>query len=212
MPLEKDMDISKICDYLGYDLKKSIVNDVKPVIQPEQMEGGYFGVTRLVLCYIDYLGALYEGYHGETDRKGRKVIAKSKYAMNFIKNVLGKIDPLYEKYGDLLYEMYRHGAVHLYQPKTFTNIQTKETLNWVTYKGSRIAYTKDYGEIQHMQPKKMDNAQWILPVSIICLYDDLIASIDHFIKMLKADNNLVKNWKSTANALIEFEETNLRWD
>ena len=180
MPLAKDMDISKICEYLEYDLKKSIINDVKPIIQPNQQDGGYFGVPRLVLCYVDYLGALYEGYHGETDRTGRKVIAKSKHAKNFIKDVLGKVDPLYEKYGDFLYEMYRHGTVHIYQPKTFINSQTKETLSWVTYKGSRNADTQKYGEVYHMQPKKMDNTtQWILPISITCLFDDLVASINH---------------------------------
>jgi len=67
MQLKRDRDISEICHYLEDDLKKSIVNDVKPVIQPNQKEGGYFWVTRLVLCYIDYLGTLYEGYHGIKD-------------------------------------------------------------------------------------------------------------------------------------------------
>lgn len=71
MQLKRDMDISEICHYLEDDLKKSIVNDVKPVIKPNQKEGGYFWVTRLVLCYIDYLGTLYEGYHGIKDIKGK---------------------------------------------------------------------------------------------------------------------------------------------
>lgn len=213
MPLKKDMNISEICDYLEYDLKKSIVNDVQPVIQPSRQEGGYFGVPRLVLCYVDYLGALYEGYHGETDGKGRKVIAKSNYAKIFIKKVLSKVNPLYERYGNFLYEMYRHGTVHLYQPKTFINQQTRETLSWVIYKGPRDADTQKFGRIYHMQPKKMDNtAKWIFPISLNCLFDDLVSSIDNFKEMLRANSNLVTNWKSTANALIEIEETNLRWD
>lgn len=213
MPLAKDMDISKICEYLECDLKKSIINDVKPIIQPNQQDGGYFVIPRLVLCYVDYLGALYEGYHGEPSRKGRKVIAQSNYAKNFIKEVLGKVDPLYEKYGDFLYEMYRNGTVHLYQPKTVINSQTKETLSWVTYKGPRNTDTQKYGVVYHMQPKKMDNTtQWILPISINCLFDDLVASIDHFKEMLMDDSDLVEKWKSTANVLIEDEETNLRWD
>jgi len=213
MPLKKNMNISEICDYLEYDLKKSIINDVQPVIQPSQQEGGYFGVPRLVLCYVDYLSALYEGYHGETDRKGRKVIAKSKYAKNFIKKVLSKVNPLYAKYGDFLYEMYRNGTVHLYQPKTFINMQTREMLSWVIYKGSRNADTQEYGRVCHMQPQKRDNtARWILPISINCLFDDLVASIDNFKEMLRANSNLVTKWKSTANALLEIEETDLRWD
>lgn len=157
MPLKKDMNKDEICEYLEEDLKKSIFNDVKPIIQPHEKEGGYFGVSRLVLCYVDYLGALYIGYNGETDRSGRKKISTVNKAKSYIKHVLSKVDPLYESYGDLLYEMYRHGTVHLYQPKTFINKDTKETLSWLTHKGSRIAEDEYNGKLEHMNPKRINN-------------------------------------------------------
>lgn len=224
MPLEKDMDINKIINYLDNDLRKSIKNDVEPIIQEDNKEGGYFGVTRLVLCYIDYLGILYNGYHGKKYKKGRnkgrKILSDSVYAINFIKNILGDIHPNYKIHADLLYEMYRHGTVHLYQPKTFVNKKTGKILSWVAYKGKRddVIVFEDPRYIggnptvlvEHMLLTQYIDI-WVLPISINCLYDDLISSIDIFKNKLIKDSNLVGKWKSSANVLIEHEETDLNW-
>ena len=68
MPLQKNMDAIKIVDYLNNDLKESVINDVKPCLNLGRDEGGYFAVPRLVLSYVDYLGALYNGYTGLRDK------------------------------------------------------------------------------------------------------------------------------------------------
>jgi hypothetical protein len=61
MPLEKNMNLTKIVKYLTEDLKASVQNDVKPCLSLGRKEGGYFAVPRLVLSYVDYLGGLYHG-------------------------------------------------------------------------------------------------------------------------------------------------------
>ncbi|MCL0082704.1 hypothetical protein M1O14_03225 [Dehalococcoidia bacterium] len=64
MPLKEDMTHDGVIEYLTDDLQKSIRMDVYPAIQIGNGEGGYFAVPRLVLCYVDFLGALYRGYRG----------------------------------------------------------------------------------------------------------------------------------------------------
>lgn len=209
MPLTKNMNNNEICKYLEFDLKKSIFNDVQPIIQPCSKEGGYFGVPRLILCYIDHLGALYKGYNGK-EHNERKIISEPFKAKAFIEDVLGKVHPFYNKYGIFLYEMYRHGTVHLYQPKIFFNDQN-EKLSWVTYKGPRETVS-EYGKIQHMKPNEFKTKNWIFPISINCLFYDLIESITYFQNMIRTDNNLINNWKSTSNAIIKDEKTDLKWN
>lgn len=212
MPLNKNMTLPKIKEYLQGDLKQSIKNDIRPIIQPDREEGGYFGVARLVLSYIDFLGALYCGYERETDSKGPRKIAQSSKAIRFIKDVLCSVDSLYGRNADLLYNMYRHGTVHLYEPKKLKCGRRK--LRWLLYKGQREDWVFADGpvlKVRHMEATKVDGNSYWLPVSITCLYDDLLASIDHFCRRLEREAALRDKWRKTANALCAFEDTTDRW-
>lgn len=101
------------------DLVTSLNTDVAPIINPSRPEGGYFGVPRSVFCYINFLGLLYAGWDGSKDQRSgeKKNFGSSNQAKNFIKEVLGKINKHYETNGELLYDVYRHGTVHIYSPK-----------------------------------------------------------------------------------------------
>ena len=97
MPLKNNMTLDEVKDYLINDLKKSVEDDVYPVISPRRKSGGYFAVPRLVFSYIDYLGALYHGYTPPvTGTSGRVSIAKSDYAIEFLKNIMNQV---HENYG-----------------------------------------------------------------------------------------------------------------
>lgn len=212
MPLHRDMTLVQIEEYLKDDLAKSIRNDIGPMVQPEQAEGGYFGVCRMVLCYVDYLGALYHGYTGEEDSKGRPRIAKSEYAISFLKEVWTEIDPLYKDRAELLYNTYRHGTVHLYQPKVLVN--NKRYLAWLVYKGDReacVSFAESTLRVRHLQPVQIKPDLWYFPVSISVLYSDLLQSIDAYIVKLRSDPSLVQRFAQTANALIQPEQTELVW-
>lgn len=118
MALTKNMGVRQIKSFLENELKEQILLEIAPLLYIGQETGGYFGVTRQVLCLVNFLGALYCGYTPE-ERKQKQDVGPSSKALQFIENVLGDIDPAYKSLeGKYFYEMYRHGLVHLYQPKS----------------------------------------------------------------------------------------------
>ena len=170
------------------------------------------------MCFIVFLGALYSGYDETNDRefkkskRKRRKISYSEHVIKFITEVMGeKIDPFYKLNGDKLYKMYRHGLVHLYQPKSFLQPNGKE-LKWFAYKGSREQYAEvvngvSFSNVRHvgiiLHPEKK-NIEY-LAVSINCLYYDLIQVIDIYVSMLEQDKTLQTNFISTTNAICELE-------
>ena len=112
--------------------------------------------------------------------------------------------------------MYRHGLVHLYQPKTLKQKNGREVI-WAIYKGPRqraiIQFKADKGEyiinnVRHLDivsNPALSNSD-ILTISITCLYKDLLTVIDKFNLAIEKDASLVKNWQSASNAIIEAEE------
>lgn len=201
------------------DLLNSAEFDIKPIIQPNTPEGGYFGVVRSVLCYIDYLGALYEGYDGRSKfGNGTQKLATPEKAKKFIKEILGVVDESYKLNGELLYEMYRHGTVHLYRPHRLKNSNGR-VLFWLTYKGSReywTHYEHKAIKVRHLQILKWKNKEYALPVSIICLYEDLIESVQLYFEKIENElkngtNHLLNNYSTMVEALMKPEPTKLSW-
>ena len=202
------------------DLATSARNDIEPIIQPTNPEGGYFGVPRAVLSYIDYLGALYRGYNGEQDRNGVRRIATSRKAEHFITEIMSQIDPVYGESGRLLYRMYRHGTVHLYRPNAMRR-PDRRIIAWISYKGPREGLVSD-GNItdvpaRHCKPIRWSDEEDRLPVSINCLYDDLLSSIERYYGMIEVEINsgqnsrLQENFSNVVDALMEPDETDLTW-
>ncbi|MBI2600462.1 hypothetical protein HYW42_00760 [Candidatus Daviesbacteria bacterium] len=202
-------------DRIINDLVTSINTDISPIIQPGRPEGGYFGVPRMVFCYIDFLGLLYSGWSGNKKKNGDKDdFATPQKAKIFIKKVLSHIDKLYEKHGDLLYDMYRHGTVHIYSPKKMVSrTDPNKTIEWLLYKGDREQW--DYYEnkavkFQHLEIIKWEEDRFMLPVSIVVLYRDLLESIDLYRTMIYKDKSgdLARNLLAVADGLDQhFDST-----
>lgn len=201
------------------DLLNSADLDIKPIIQPNIPEGGYFGVVRSVLCYIDYLGALYEGYDGKSKfTNGAQKIATPKKAKKFIKEILGVVDEVYKSNGELLHEMYRNGTVHLYRPHRLKSSNGK-VLFWLVYKGPReywTHYEHKSIKVKHLQICKWENKEYMLPVSINCLYEDLIESVQLYFERIESElkndvHDLLNNYSATIEALMKAETTKLTW-
>lgn len=92
LPLEKKMDSSKIVKYLLDELQDSAENEIKPCVEYGHKQGRKnFGVPRLVLSYVDYLGVLYHGYDGNQTKTNRRRLSDPKYAKNFLKDVFVSI-------------------------------------------------------------------------------------------------------------------------
>lgn len=202
------MTLEEISEYLLGDLTNSVINDVSPCLSLHSKDGGYFAVPRLVLGYIDYLGNLYGTKH-----------------KSFLKKIFGIIDPNYKKYGDILWEIYRNGLTHSYQPKTLENEDQK--ISWLTYKemGIRlnlrrpIHYKRTSEIIQdhyrlsvtHLLPQKMHDYIWIQPISIVCLYGDLLAAIEKYEYLIAQYPKLAENFRNAANELLRPIKTKERW-
>ena len=213
MPLAKHMTLQQVQDYLKNDLRVSVVNDVGPCVQPNRMAGGYFAVPRLVLGYVDFLGALYHGYLGR--KKGnRRVFADQTYAKAFLRDVFGLVDVQYNAHGELLWEIYRNGTVHLYQPLALEN--ANRVINWSLYKGPKSSNVFVQGVgigkfVTHLEPTWIAMNHWIQPVSITCLYDDLLQAIDTYIGLISRNRSLLARFRQVADALQVPESTLLSW-
>jgi hypothetical protein len=207
------MDTAKIIEYLIDDLKKSVENDIKPCLNPATKEGGYFAVPRLVLSYVDYLGVLYHGYDGRKDGSNRRILSQGVYAKEFLKDIFGYIDSNYKLYGELLWEIYRNGTIHLYSPKVLKDKNSDKTIGWLTHKGPRVAVLgDDESVVIHLVPHSLGKSLWEQPISIICLYGDLVSAIERFADLIPKYPLLEQKFTQSANALVEPEETtNLTW-
>lgn len=189
------------------DLVVSLNTDVAPIINPSKPEGGYFGIPRSVFCYINFLGLLFGGWNGNKDkRSGEKMnFGSSSQAKRYIKEVLGKIDKNYVINGDLLYDVYRHGTVHIYSPKKMiANNDNDKTIEWLIYKGGRESwqyYENKAIKLTHLKTIKWSGDRFVMPLSINVLYDDLCESIDLYRRMVYEDKELLEKFSSVADAL-----------
>jgi len=212
------MSQKEIVDYLQTDIRESVIDDVKPCLTLGVPRGGYFSVPRLVLGYVDYLGALYHGYTGQNTNQGRRIFARASYAKEFLHDVFAKVDPEYAKYGNLLWEIYRNGPVHLYEPLNLKN-PSGSIIQWQIFKSedkSAILPIKFSGGhkkmlVIHLLPVRVESNEWIQPISTGCLYNDLLAAIDEYTKMIQTDPDLEIKFRDTVNELILPENTSLTW-
>lgn len=209
MALTKDMKLFEMKRFLQEELKEQILLEIAPILHVGIPQGGYFGVTRQILCLVEFLGTLYCGYDKKRDGKD---IAQTWKAEKFIKEIMGKeIDEYYGTNGDLMYAMYRHGLVHLYQPKTL-KLKDGIELRWMAYKGARDEHEEfiaglKFTNVRHLGKVKHPNEEGIyyLAVSITCLYYDLIAAVDLYSKLLEGSEDFQNKWISVANVISEPE-------
>ncbi len=208
----------QIKKFLEDEVKEQIFLEIEPILYIGQATGGYFGATRQILCFLEFLGALSAGYNGKDKYpNGAKKIATPKKTIQFIEDLLGKVDSQYSQNGKHLYAMYRHGLVHLYQPRTIKQ-KNGRVLKWAAYKGSRehasINFKTDSGEfliqdVRHLgiSEDPSDKSSDFLTISITCLYKDLLTVIDNlYQKTIENKSDNLKNWRETANAILEPEE------
>lgn len=215
MPLKRNMTLDKITEYLINDLKQSVINDVGPCVQ--NIGGGYFSIPRLVLSYVDYLGALYHGYAGGPPVVGRRRrFADARYAKTFLRDVFGTIDPNYEKYGALLWEIYRNGTIHLYEPLKLRN--QNKVISWFTFLGSRRACVPIHigtATVEHLVPYRFQMIRrmefWWQPISLLCLYEDLLAAINEYSRQIAQSTDLESKFRQTADALQYPEHIGITW-
>lgn len=225
MALQNNLELFQIKSFLEDEVKEQIFLEIAPILYIGQEVGGYFGVTRQILCFVDFLGALYCGY-SEKEKKDdlkkhkRMWISKTEKVEKFIIEFLGnEIDSKYREHGKVFYQMYRHGLVHLYQPKTIKQ-KDGRLLKWAIYKGGRESHPEQFGtqegkftipNARHLDlvvdPRNKNED--LLTISITCLYKDLLTAVDKFYKKIEENKNGELNkWREAANAILESEKEN----
>jgi len=62
MALKRNMAGDEIINFIDNELLTQVKLEIGNWIHPRRRQGGYFVVTRQILCMIDFLGAVYSGY------------------------------------------------------------------------------------------------------------------------------------------------------
>ncbi len=216
MALKRNMARDEIVSFIDNELLPQTKQEIENLIRPTKKPGGYFVVTRQILCMVDFLGATHSGYHlseRREDPRGDR-IATSKKAINFITTFFEPKQTYQPQAVTNLYTIYRHGLVHLYQPK-FLKLKNKKVLRWFFYKGKRnyrkIDIDSDKGKIsfhnvEHLKvilsdPKFPRNCY--LPISIDALYEDFEKATQAYRNKLSKTKYLQTNWRTTVNAICK---------
>ncbi len=207
------MSVNQIKKFLRKEVVRQFETDIKPILSLDKEEGGYFGATKQLMSFVDFLGAMYCGVTFVLDRGRRKrVLSRTEKAEKYIQKILKDAHPLYKENGKLMYKMYRHGLVHLYQPKELLQ-KNKRILSWAPYKGRRTDYIKlksSLGtvdlKVPHLQIVPHPNeTRDLLPISIACLYEDVLNSIEIFIKKIEKYKKYQLRWNRAVNFLLKPE-------
>lgn len=180
------------------NLRATVDRDLRPLLAVQG--GAPFSVCREVLAYFDHLGHLFTG----SPQVGGRF-------RTFMETILGDlIDPHYRERAGEVYQMYRCGTVHEFEPKLLEN-RNGQLLAWACYSGQRTDAITFAGipmpnpiNVIHLVPVQNPvgriGQDFLLPISTNCLIDDLIESIDRF-SSTGPDNARVTAWNRAAREL-----------
>lgn len=215
MALKRNMKLQEMLNFLDNELLPQARLEIQNWIKPKKRQGGYFVVVRQILCMVDFLGAIASGYplsERKKDPKGTH-IANTDKAICFILKFFGPKETYKEDVVRKLYSMYRHGLVHLYQPKIL-KLSSRVKLMWFFYKGKRqrkrISVDSPIGKItfknvDHLEIVASDGLRGrrYLAVSINCLYDDFEAAVIKYRNRLQNTKSMQRKWRTTVNAICK---------
>lgn len=193
------MRLFRSIDYLDKNVRDSIINDVKDiaVYHSRHYRGksaGFFSIPRQVFCYVDYLGCLAFGYESGT-----------KAAIKFIHTYFPE---KYQSFAELIYSMWRHGTVHEYEPKClFAGFPgEREMVVAVSWAASNSNRAKERKKNMTFVREKGSSRHLLLIVNICQLADDLLFSLDNFIKALKKDKKMRTVCENQLNEIGSIRE------
>jgi hypothetical protein len=161
-------------------------------------QGAPFAICREFVSSIDHLGHLYTG----SPQCGNRFRV-------FMERVLGDVDPNYRHRAGEVYQMYRCGTVHEFEPKVLEN-RKGQTLAWLCYQGDRAGQQIEPAgmgrlTVTHLEPVVyVAGRSFGLPVSTTCLLDDLVAAIDRLMAVGPEDER-VTAWNRAARELAAPE-------
>lgn len=215
MALKRNMTRDEMVMFIDNELLPQVKLEIQTWIRPKKKTGGYFVVSRQILCMVDFLGATYSGYpllERKNDKKGKSIATPDK-AKKFITTFFKPKETYQKDIVDKLYDMYRNGLVHLYQPKIL-KLGARSRLQWALYRGNRhqdkLTFGSDKGNIvfrnvNHLQiiPNEPYQKHYYLVICIDSLYEDFEKAVQKYRDKLKTTKSLQRRWRTTVNAICK---------
>jgi len=168
----RSMNAERVEDYVKKPLQESIHQEGERTFLAASDDL----LMLLVLTHIDLLGYLYKGS------------SKSSYAVGFIRDYLGRIDPRYVEVGGLLYDALRHGMVHLATPKRI-RLQDGKILDFLFIRSGRREDCLKIKKIPETQRTGVVDI-YRLTLDIPLLYRDLLSAIDMYAEDIRHNQEL----------------------
>lgn len=217
MALKRKMTKDEMLEFINKELLPQVELEIGNWIHPRKRQGGYFVVTRQILCMVDFLGAVYSGYSkAEKDcdkRDGQERISKTNKAKKFIATFFKPRSVYHAAAVSHLYDIYRHGLVHLYQPRVL-KYNSKKALQWFFYRGQKRFYKrmsidtpqgkKVFNNVGYLQVLKNSNLKYYyFPIGIDCLYEDFVNAVKLYRDKLSKTKSLQRRWRTTVNSICK---------
>lgn len=214
MALKRNMTCEEMTTFIDNELLPQAKTEIQTWIWPRKKTGGYFVVSRQIMCMVDFLGAVYSGYplnERKLDKDGKHISSATK-TKKFITEFFKPSQTYNKDTVEKLYSMYRNGLVHLYQPKIL-KFGSKGKLQWALYRGDRhqdkLTFGFDKGKItihnvNHLQiiPNKLNQNNYLL-ICIDSLYEDFEKAIITYRNDLNSTKLLQRKWRTTVNAICK---------
>lgn len=216
MALKRNMTRDEMVDFIDKELLPQVKLEIGNWIHPRKRQGGYFVVTRQIFCMVDFLGAVYSGYHRKEEirdkQNNKEKIATTYKAKDFMSEFFKPRKYYTEEARNRLYAIYRHGLVHLYQPRVL-KYNSRRALQWFFYRGKKRFYKrmsvdtpqgkKIFYNVDHLQIlfKSLNKKYYYFPIGIDCLYEDFIHSVKLYKRQLRITESLQTNWRTAVNAI-----------
>src|SRR3990172_9992957 len=164
---------SEATEYVKEHVIRSLEDDVPPILDlfdkgAKHQGKGFFAMLRVIFPYLTWVGKLF-------DSKG----SEANWVTKFLEC---HIDQSYTKYGELLYEMYRHGLMHNH----FPNSEWKDGkfYSWaITLDCSKHLQEKSY-QIQYIDTKNQLTIM-VIPISPHQLYQDIHNALNNYAMQLE---------------------------
>ena len=162
------------------DIEASIDADLMLPLKAHEREdrGGFFGISRQVFSYIDYLGAL-----AFTGKCGTNT------AVAYMEKYFTRANPIYAGKCKILHAMWRHGTVHEYDPQVFVSLRHGFQLRWGANNTSVPANRKWHLKCL-CRKNKPDTYNWFM--NLFELVEDLLKSVQYFSKDLRDNQTYLK--------------------
>lgn len=177
--------VSGAISYLKNHLQKSLKDDFYPAYEAYKpawggghykSRGGFFALPRIIFPYITFLGSLFGGKEN------------SKYAVDYMNEYLSKANETFgnRELCEFIYHVYRHGLAHTNMPKVASE------------NGNVFGWKIVFDDSQHLNVERnpgISGKSVLLSISPKKLADEVISSIDEYIKDLQVKPELFDKFK-----------------